>query len=126
MKRDDFMKALFCEKIKNLEEILAITLKMEEAVIAEDTSALLELLGKRSQLMEISGKIDEKIKREFAGGPKEIERLKKTIEEKLLEIKMHDEEVSKLAKKTLFKHRGKAPRFKLCKKSDATIYRPLQ
>jgi hypothetical protein len=116
MKRDDFMKALFCEKIKNLEEILAFTLKMEEAVIAEDTSALLELLGKRSQLMEISGKIDEKIKREFAGGPKEIERLKKTIEEKLLEIKMHDEEVSKLAKKLYSSIEGKLRDLNFAKK----------
>lgn len=93
------MEVLFSEKIKNLEEILAITLKMKEAVIAEDTSALLELVEKRRQLIEISGKIDEKIKREFAGMDEGIEGFKRSIREKLLEIKMHDEEVVKLAKK---------------------------
>ncbi|KXG78773.1 hypothetical protein AN618_01110 [Fervidicola ferrireducens] len=93
------MEVLFSEKIKNLEEILAITLKMKEAVIAEDTSALLELVEKRRQLIEISEKIDEKIKREFAGMDEGIESFKRSIREKLLEIKMHDEEVVKLAKK---------------------------
>jgi hypothetical protein len=93
------MEVLFSEKIKNLEEILAITLKMKEAVIAGDTSALLELVEKRRELIEISGKIDEKIKREFAGMDKDAESFKKSIKEKLLEIKMHDEEVGKLAKK---------------------------
>lgn len=93
------MEVLFSEKIKNLEEILTITLKIKEAVIAGDTSALLELVEKRRQLIEISGKIDEKIKREFAGMDRDVESFKKSIKEKLLEIKMHDEEVGKLAKK---------------------------
>ncbi|SHM36573.1 hypothetical protein SAMN05660826_00871 [Caldanaerovirga acetigignens] len=110
------MEVMFNEKIKNLEKILAITLKMKEAVIAEDTSSLLELVEKRRQLIDISEKIDEKIKREFADMDEGIERFKRSIREKLFEIKMHDEEVVKLVKKLYSDIEGKIVDLNFAKK----------
>jgi len=98
MERDGCMEA-FSEKIKNLDEILALTLKMKEALRAEDVSALLELAEKRRQLMERSEKLDAKIKEEWTGMGEGVESFKQEVREKLLEIKKHDEEAARLARK---------------------------